>query len=248
MTDEHARTMIAQDAAVSEAHTKTGPGGTPQPPSAALLESLARVGLTMALAEVLNDPANARNLLVREVDLSVSTDTHAMPDYINRIITIRRGSDDEPLTPFDDYESYYRWYANTYGGIETDSSNDVMAYYQSGVDASGKRLITFAPGIGSETTMKVTYERRLSVPLSLEDVPAQYHDLIVIGGIKFASGGKYEEDWRTAKLIIVSGLDFVIGGAGTIQKSDRVRRIIRRYNALVGSGASYSPYVLKSVS
>ena len=248
MTDQDAIEAIRRDAAVIQANTSFVKG-VPTSPTITQLESVASVSLRLALSEVVLDPSNARKLFADEFTLTATngTDEYTMPNYVGRVISIRRTSDDEPLQAFDDLKYFDRWFAARYGGVSISTSAAPVGYYPSGRDNDGVPQITFVPGIGDETSLKVRYERALQSGMSLNLIPVSFHDGIVLGGINFASGGKYAKQWQRMKRTIMAGLDLVIGGPGEIQKSERVRRTIRRYNSAVSSSSAYWPASVKTL-
>ncbi|MFQ5472329.1 MAG: hypothetical protein ACE5FA_05515, partial [Dehalococcoidia bacterium] len=143
MTERDVISAISQDAAVIRANMDVGADGVARNPSPAALASVARVSLRLALAEIVLDPANSRKLFAESYDLTTTSATeYSLASGTARVISIRRGSDDEPLRPFDSLAHFDRWFASHYGGVSISSTTGPVGYYMSGHDPQRVPKIT----------------------------------------------------------------------------------------------------------
>lgn len=244
MTNDQAIDAISMDASVRQAHRRTNADGSVNEPTPGELKSIAQTAIIVAVAEVIGNPDIADKLFEDRYTLTVTSGTlrYDVGQYdVFKIREILMGSTERPVRPFfEDSGDFYEWRERRYAGAALSDTNEPYAAYISG-RPNGNLELSFWPGVGSETSMILVYNRLPAPPFTIESFPDHMHGTLLLGAIRWANGGAqgYSDQWESAKSDLARGLDPARGTTSKLRKAEPLRRFIRRLNARASGSPSY---------
>jgi hypothetical protein len=172
------------------------------------------MAIPFAVAEMLNWTWVRMNLGRKAVPITLTAKTYTLPSTITEIEDVTIGTRKEPITPFWSVASFNKWLFEQLGDNDppvVDTDNTAERYHVFNRANDGSLIITFEPGIGTDTTATIWHLGRIQVPYQVDVLPENLHGYLYLVAVNYATGFAYEQAVERIKGIVSTRVTQVLG-------------------------------------